>query len=153
MSPEAKRGEVNLQQVVRALLITADGYLCIGKRAKGENDAGKWCLVGGMAEGATLNKELLRELSEEIGVPTDELLAAGEPLFAFSVDRKKGGAVWRNNYFIMELDDLLVPQIEKSFNRREFSKIAFVLEDDIKGLKFAFGNGKAVRNFFKYVGN
>jgi len=154
MSPEAKTKESeNVRQVVRAILLTCDGRVCIGKRAPGEYEAGKWCLVGGKAEGKVLSKEALREISEETGVAGDELTDEVEPRFVFFVDRIKDGVVWRNNYYIFEADDLCIPLILESFSRREFSELAFVLEEDLRGLRFAFGDRKVVRDFFKYVGN
>ncbi len=143
-----------VRQVVRVILITCDGYMVIGKRALGEREGGKWCLVGGMAEGDELSRECLREIEEEIGVSTGGLTDEKVPTYAFSVDRMNSGQVWRNNYFILEIDDPAVPTILEKFNREEFSEIAVVNSvDDIKGLRFAFGDGKIVRDFFRHVGN
>lgn len=152
LEDELERSE-GIQQVVRAILITCDGLVGVGRRAPGENEAGKWCLIGGKAEGDVLSKELLREVIEETGTQIEDLTDETEPALAFYIDRIKDGVVWRNNYFILEVDDLQVPSILANFNRREFSAVAFVSEEDLKGLRFAFGNRKVVKDFFKYVGN
>jgi len=154
MSLEGERKRPgNIQQVVRAILTTCDGFVGVGKRASGENEAGKWCLIGGKADGDVLSKELLREVAEETGTQIEVLSDETKTKLAFYIDRIKDGVVWRNNYFILEIDDLQVPSIMANFNRGEFSEVAFVSEEDLKGLRFAFGNGRVVRDFFKYVGN
>lgn len=154
MSPENEIKELgDVQQVVRAILITCDGLVGVGRRAPGESEAGKWCLVGGMAKGRLLSKELLREVEEETGTQIENLTDETEPALTFYIDRIKDGVVWRNNYFILEIDDLQVPSILANFNRREFSEVAFVSGEDLKGLRFAFGNRKVIRDFFRYVGN
>lgn len=153
MSPEKPRETSRIQEVARAILITSDGYMCIGKRSPGTFMAGYWCLIGGKAEG-NLESELLREISEETGLPENILLEMGDPTFVRSTVRhsKRNGRIYRNNYFILEIDDSLTDTILESFNRAEFSQLAFISPEDIAGLRFAFGDGKIVREFFKYSG-
>lgn len=153
MNTENKHSEENNLQVVRAILITTDGSIIIGKRARGEYEANKWCLVGGKAEGENLSDELFREIEEEAGIKMESLTDETEPVFVLSRNAKKLGRIWRNNYFILEVDDCAVPNILERFNKREFSEIRTVSAKDLKGLHFAFGDGRVVRDFFRFVGN
>jgi 8-oxo-dGTP pyrophosphatase MutT (NUDIX family) len=151
MSPEKGEGKNEIHQVVRGILVTIDGFVGIGRRTAGTYEGGKWCLVGGKAEKSDLNSEVLREIQEETGMP-NETLTDDRPVFIGSPDRIRKGVTYRNNYFILEIDDEWVPEILKRFERREFDQIAFVTQEDLKGLRFAFGDGKIVRSFFKMVG-
>jgi 8-oxo-dGTP pyrophosphatase MutT (NUDIX family) len=155
MSPEhanvpEKKVEI---EIARVVLITFDGLLCIGKRKKGTTMGGYWCLVGGKAESSNLPYEVIRETSEELGVEAEELLETDEPRYLFTNVIHKNGRIWKNNYFMLEFDDYLIPEVLENFNRDEFSEIDFVDEESVKGRRFAFGDGDVVRFFFKFVGN
>jgi 8-oxo-dGTP pyrophosphatase MutT (NUDIX family) len=152
MLTETRRGVGKVDyQVVRTVLVSIDGFLCVGRRVRGDTKAGLWCLVGGVAEGSRLTREAIRETEEELGMRIKEL-SDDKPKFAFSKDIVNRGKIWRNNYYIMEFDDNAFPDILARFNREEFSEMALILEDDVRGMRFAFGNGTAVRDFFKFVG-
>lgn len=153
MSPEYEIKSEGIMEVCRTILVTTDGFVCIGKRPRGGFMGGYWCLVGGKAEGRELGAEADRETGEELGLPLSKISDEAHPVFAFSQDRQLGGTTYRNNYFIREIDDAAIPDILENFNCREFSEIAFVGPEDVRGIRFAFGNGKALRYFFKYVGN
>lgn len=143
----------NVQQVVRAILVTVDGFVCIGNRSPGSTEGGKWCLVGGKAEGSDLNAELFREIVEETGTPIEDLTDVTEAMFSHSEDRERGGVVWRNNYFILEIDDIQVPAVLINFNQEEFSEVAFITADDLEGLEFAEWDKDVIMDFLENVGN
>lgn len=141
-----------INQVVRAVLVTSDGRVGIGRRAPGY-EQGKWCLIGGMAETGSLNEELFREIAEETGMPVHKMTDEQTATFVTTIVRHKHGKTWLNSYFVLEIDDLAIPEILRNFNRQEFSEIRFVFPGEVRGMRFAFGDGKIVRSFFRQVVN
>ncbi len=155
MMLEAKgSGDENekVKQVVRAVLVTTDGEVCIGRGGPGY-EVGKWCLVGGGAESSALGAEVYREIVEETGVSIQDLTDEELPILIATIVRYKHGAAWHNNYFVIEMNDAAIPMVLARFNREEFSEVRFVTAEGVKGLRFAFGDGEIVRSFFKEVGN
>jgi len=145
--------------VVRAIMVSCDGGILIGKRANKESlEVDSWCLVGGIAELSNdiqgLTEELKREITEETGVPYKDLTDEDVPILTHHVPRKYQGITFINHYFIVEFDDLMIEEIRQHFNRDEFSEIRVIWSlDHIKDLQFAFGNDIAILDFMENVGN
>lgn len=154
MEREVERKNREVRQVVRVVLVTTDGFLIVGRRLDTENyGAGEWCLVGGKAESDNFDHEIIREVEEETGVGWEDLTDETLPTHAFSIDNDSDGETWRNHYFIVEVDDPIVPDIEKNYNRKEFSEVKLIGPEEARELNFAFSDGVAVREFFEFVGN
>jgi 8-oxo-dGTP pyrophosphatase MutT (NUDIX family) len=147
-----------VRNVVRSVIVVEGVYtgaIIIGKRASGEREGGKWCLPGGgvCGEDESLVAACEREIEEELGVCWKEVSIDDLSVFC-ETTRYKGRTTWVTHYFIAEVDILKLPDMLERFSKSEFLEIQAVESlEEIRGLRFAFGDGRVVRDFFKYVGN
>jgi 8-oxo-dGTP pyrophosphatase MutT (NUDIX family) len=148
---------VEKKTVVRTMLIVEGmplGRVGIGKRVKGSSFEDKWCLIGGKSERKKWRKrEAIREVSEETGISERMLLEVDEPYHVGAHRRREGEVLWETIYYLMEFDVCLLPQVFKSFNRDEFSEVAFVDLEEMRDLDFAFPSDvEFLTWFFEEVG-
>lgn len=126
------------KKVVRAIIVNKEGRVLLGKRT-GSDASGKWGLIGGKPnEYETIEKAVVREVQEEIGL-------LFKPTFWMEeVDKESiPGQIWNVYYFYGPIEGDLY------LKKEEIEEVKFVEQEDLRNLDMAYDHEKILTKFFK----
>ena len=127
--------------VTRAIILDKDKRVLLGKRAEGSMGAGQWALIGGKPdEGEPLDKTIVREVNEELGV-----IFINPTFWKDEKTTDSNNNPWHVYYYWGSVEGGLHLKLDEVPDARYFT------QDELKTLDIAFNHKTILTQFFEGV--